>query len=115
MTKRQQIDARVEAQLTGLRAALDVQFKRIAQMQAELDGLPQARQRRKTLRELLTPASYNGEWPRRAASETEASPLRTKLEHQHEVAYLSRLPTTHNRRPCSSRSRTCRTRHPIAA
>jgi hypothetical protein len=61
MTKRQQIDARVEAQLASLRAALDVQFKRIAQMQAELDVLPQARQRRNTLRELLTSASsHNG-------------------------------------------------------
>jgi len=60
MTKRQQIDARVEAQLAGLRAALEVQFKRIAQMQAELDVLPQARQRRNTLRELLTAAPHNG-------------------------------------------------------
>ena len=60
MTRRQQIDPRVEAQLADLRAALDVQFKRIAQMQAELDALPQARRRRKTLRGLLTDASHNG-------------------------------------------------------
>ena len=60
MTKRQQIDARVEAQLASLRAALEVQFERIAQMQAELDLLPQARQRRNILRGLLAPASPNG-------------------------------------------------------
>ena len=60
MTKRQQIDARVEAQLASLRAALEVQFERIAQMQAELDVLPQARQRRNILRGLLVAAAPNG-------------------------------------------------------
>ena len=35
--------------MDDLRAALDVQFTRIAQMQAELDGLPQARRRRQSL------------------------------------------------------------------
>jgi len=43
----------VEAQLATLCAALDVQFERIAQMQAELDVGPQARQRRDILRGLL--------------------------------------------------------------
>jgi hypothetical protein len=40
-------------EMATLRAALDVQFTRIAQMQAELDLLPQARRRRQTLRVLL--------------------------------------------------------------
>jgi len=40
--------------LTALRASIDVQFKRIASRQAELDLLPQAaRKRRETLRHLL--------------------------------------------------------------
>ena len=33
-------------EIAQLRAALDVQFQRIAEMQAELDRLPQARRRR---------------------------------------------------------------------
>jgi len=48
-------------EVDNLRAALDVQFKRIAQMQAELDVLPMARARRKTIRALLEqlPANNN--------------------------------------------------------
>jgi hypothetical protein len=42
-------------ELTALRAALEVQFTRIAHMQAELDVLPTARERRKTVRSLLRP------------------------------------------------------------
>ena len=41
-------------QMASLRAALDIQLTRIAQMQAELDALPQARKRRRLLRVLLT-------------------------------------------------------------
>ena len=40
-------------EMATLRAALDVQFTRIAQIQAELDLLPHARKRRQTLRVLL--------------------------------------------------------------
>ena len=40
-------------EMEALRAALDIQSKRIAQMQAELDILPQARKRRELLRALL--------------------------------------------------------------
>jgi hypothetical protein len=58
MTKRHQIDARVEAQLATLRAALEVRFERIAQMQAELDVVPQARQRRDILRGLLVSRNH---------------------------------------------------------
>jgi septal ring factor EnvC (AmiA/AmiB activator) len=59
MTKWQQLEDRIREQATevaNLHAALDVQFKRIAQMQAELDQLPQARKRRQMLRATLTPA-----------------------------------------------------------
>jgi hypothetical protein len=59
-----EIEARLceqSVQIANLRAALDVQFTRIAQMQAELDGLPQARRRRQSLRALLTQQlSHNG-------------------------------------------------------
>jgi uncharacterized coiled-coil protein SlyX len=49
-------------ELTTLRAALAVQFKRIASMQAELDLLPHARKRRQALRQLLVqPPSHNGD------------------------------------------------------
>jgi len=47
-----ELDARLREQsldMANLRTALDVQFKRIAQMQAELDMLPQARKRRSLL------------------------------------------------------------------
>ena len=70
MTKRQQIDARVEAQLASLRAALQVQFERMAPMQAELDVLPQARQRRNILRGLLASGVAQRQWLRRAAGES---------------------------------------------
>jgi len=42
-------------ELESLRAAFDVQFKRIAAMQAELDSLPHARRRRRALLTALTP------------------------------------------------------------
>ena len=52
-------------EMTTLRAELALQFKRIASIQAELDVLPQARKRRKTLRSfLLPPPSHNGDGPR---------------------------------------------------
>jgi len=63
MATLKQLDSKLQAQaleLDNLRAALDVQFKRIAQMQAELDLLPTARERRKFLRLLLQPPSSNG-------------------------------------------------------
>jgi hypothetical protein len=63
MATLKQLDAKLQAQaweLDNLRAALDVQFKRIAQMQAELDVLPSARNRRKFLRAQLDPPSNNG-------------------------------------------------------
>jgi len=48
-------------EMATLRAAIDVQFKRIAAMQAELDVLPHVRSRRQTLLGLLPkPASHNG-------------------------------------------------------
>jgi hypothetical protein len=46
-------------QMASLRAALDVQVTRIAQIQAELDVLPQARKRRQLLRALLTKQSMD--------------------------------------------------------
>ena len=46
-------------QMASLRAALDIQLTRIAQMQAELDALPQARKRRQVLRALLTRPSVD--------------------------------------------------------
>jgi septal ring factor EnvC (AmiA/AmiB activator) len=63
MTTLKQLDAKLQAQaleVANLRAALDVQFKRIAQMQAELDVLPTARERRKFIRAQLDPPSHNG-------------------------------------------------------
>jgi hypothetical protein len=63
MTTLKQLDAKLQAQaleVANLRAALDVQFKRIAQMQAELDVLPTARERRKSIRLQLQPPSSNG-------------------------------------------------------
>jgi hypothetical protein len=58
-----QLDAKLQAQaleVANLRAALDVQFQRIAQMQAELDVMPTARERRKSIRLRLQPPSSNG-------------------------------------------------------
>ena len=63
MTTLKQLDAQLQAQaleIADLRVALDVQFKRIAQMQAELDVLPTARERRKSIRLQLQPPSSNG-------------------------------------------------------
>jgi hypothetical protein len=48
-------------ELDRLRASIDIQFMRIAQMQAELDLLPHARKRRESLRSLLAQSpSPNG-------------------------------------------------------
>ena len=63
MTTLKQLDAKLQEQarlVDNLRAALDVQFKRIAQIQAELDVLPIARERRKSLRARLELPSNNG-------------------------------------------------------
>jgi hypothetical protein len=63
MTTLEQLDARLREQsldMANLRAALDVQFKRIAQMQAELDMLPHARKRRSLLAGLRQAPSHNG-------------------------------------------------------
>ena len=49
-------------EMATLRAALDVQFTRIAQMQAELDLLPHARKRRQTLRVLLAEPPRHKSW-----------------------------------------------------
>jgi hypothetical protein len=61
----EQIVSRLHEQaleMASLRAALDIQFKRIAEMQAELDRLPSARRRRQTLNALLAqPPSHNGD------------------------------------------------------
>jgi len=55
-----------ELEMATLRTAIDVQFKRIAQMQAELDQLPHARRRRQALRPLLAERpSRNGRNPSR--------------------------------------------------
>jgi hypothetical protein len=43
--------------IASLRASADVQFKRMAYMQAELDLLPAARKRRATVRALLQPTA----------------------------------------------------------
>jgi len=60
-----QLDAKLQAQaleVDNLRSDLAIQFKRIAQMQAELDVMPTARARRKTIRALLqqVPTNHNG-------------------------------------------------------
>ena len=47
-------------EVAGMRAVLDVQFKRIAAMQAELDLLPAARRRRKTTTASLPSPAHNG-------------------------------------------------------
>jgi hypothetical protein len=63
VTKLQQLEAHVREQaleMANLRTALDVQFKRIAEIQAELDILPHARKRRSSLRALPIPASHDG-------------------------------------------------------
>ena len=59
----------LDAQLHDLQEVVDIQTKRIAQMQAELDLLPMARKRRESLRALLTEQpSHNGNGHRRALS-----------------------------------------------
>ena len=53
----QQLNARLQQQaieMASLRASLAIQLTRIAQMQAELDALPQARKHRQSLRALLS-------------------------------------------------------------
>lgn len=51
-----------DQQMAAIRAILDIQFKRIAEMQAELDLMPHARRRRETLRSLLAePPPGNGD------------------------------------------------------
>jgi len=51
----------LDAHLHDLQEVVDIQTKRIAQMQAELDLLPVARKRRQSLRALLTEQpSHNG-------------------------------------------------------
>ena len=64
MTTLKQLDALLQAQaleVANLRSVLDVQFKRIAQMQAELDVLPTARERRQSIRpQLQSPSNGNG-------------------------------------------------------
>jgi hypothetical protein len=51
----------LDARLQDLQELVDVQTKRIAQMQAELDLLPMARKRRQSLRALLTEQpAHNG-------------------------------------------------------
>jgi hypothetical protein len=51
-------------EIASLRASADIQFKRMAQIQAELDALPAARERRSAVRTHLTlalpPANRNG-------------------------------------------------------
>jgi cell division protein FtsB len=56
------VDVQKQArQIAMLRATADVQFKRIADMQAELDVLPAARRRRHMVRALLQPSrSHHG-------------------------------------------------------
>jgi hypothetical protein len=49
-----------EEQIAELRASVAVQFKRTAEMQAELDALPHARKRRNILRKLLGVTSLPG-------------------------------------------------------
>ena len=59
----------LDAYLHDLQKVVDIQTKRIAQMQAELDLLPLARKRRESLRALLTEqASHNGNGQSRALS-----------------------------------------------
>ena len=60
----QELGTRLREQATeiaDLRAALDIQFKRIADMQAELDQLPQAKRRRQSYRALpIQQPAHNG-------------------------------------------------------
>ena len=59
-----QLHARLQEQaleVASLRAASDIQFKRIAQLQAELDQLPVARKRRQLLKASMRNAPQNGD------------------------------------------------------
>ena len=59
----------LDAQLHDLQEVVDIQTKRITQMQAELDLLPMARKRRESLRALLAnEPSHNGNGHRRVQS-----------------------------------------------
>lgn len=56
-----QLQAQSE-EIATIHTLLDIQFKRIAQMQAELDLLPHARRRRQTMRALpAAPPAHNGD------------------------------------------------------
>ena len=58
-----QLNAQLEkqaAEIERIHGILKTQFERIAHMQAELDVLPTARERRKTIRALLQPLGSNG-------------------------------------------------------
>jgi hypothetical protein len=52
-------------EIAALRTALNTQFIRIASMQAELDMLPAARDRRQQERDRTTPSNGNGHRPSR--------------------------------------------------
>ena len=53
--------AALTADMTVVRATLEIQFKRMAEMQAELDLLPRARHRRRdATRDSLQPSASNG-------------------------------------------------------
>jgi hypothetical protein len=59
-----QLHAQLQEQaleVASLRAAFDVQFKRIAQLQAELDQLPVARKRRQLLQASMRNVPQNGD------------------------------------------------------
>ncbi len=59
----EQLDARLRAhalEMASLQAAFDIQTTRIAQMQAELDVLPQARKRRLLQSKLVIQPSHTG-------------------------------------------------------
>ena len=80
VTTLKQLEAQFQAQaleVAALRSALDVQFKRIAQMQAELDVLPTARERRKSTRAEVQPPSDNGNG-RQPSAKSDSGPDRSK-------------------------------------
>jgi hypothetical protein len=78
-------------EMATLRAVLDVQFTRIAQMQAELDLLPYARRRRQTLRVLLAEPPPHKGWD---------GPERRRGQSTEELrAYLGELRVAWETRP----------------